>query len=361
MAAQREILLCRYDYDPLDRVVGCAPLGQQSAQRFYRKNRLATEIQGQVQHSVFEHEAQILAQQQRQAGKVDSALLATDLQRSVLHSITAGQHQQPVHSPYGHLSPVSGLISLLGFNGERRDPVTGHYLLGNGYRAFNPVLMRFNSPDKLSPFGKGGLNAYSYCVGDPVNRVDPTGHNSLLAFFGKYLQRATAIAPVSASLKPVSGSSSVVNKLGASVTKAGSTEPAVSGVTSTIGGGRINPSTHEALDLASADHLQLSSGQDMRDLENLGGLQHKAMLAFDRVQTTHQNLETLKRFVASKGFDPADIPAQPAFLAHAEAQSALSTANIELNFAAKVHFLKYPQQQKELVAISRSIIRRGSI
>jgi len=37
------------------------------------------------------------------------------------------------------------------------------------------LLMRFNSPDKLSPFGEGGLNTYSYCQGDPVNRVDPSG------------------------------------------------------------------------------------------------------------------------------------------------------------------------------------------
>ncbi|MCY1433952.1 hypothetical protein D9M71_499940 [compost metagenome] len=36
--------------------------------------------------------------------------------------------------------------------------------------------MRFNSPDSWSPFGKGGVNAYAYCEGDPRNRVDPTGH-----------------------------------------------------------------------------------------------------------------------------------------------------------------------------------------
>ncbi|RMM34366.1 hypothetical protein ALQ80_03130 [Pseudomonas coronafaciens pv. oryzae] len=64
---------------------------------------------------------------------------------------------------------------LPGFNGELLDSITGHYLLGNGYRAYNPVLMRFNSPDSLSPFGKGGLNAYAYCGGDPVNRADPDG------------------------------------------------------------------------------------------------------------------------------------------------------------------------------------------
>jgi RHS repeat-associated protein len=177
MTGQRETLLCRYQYDPLDKVAECAPLNQESIQRFYRKNRLATEIQGQVQYSVFEHEAQLLAQQQRQAGKVNSALLATDLQRSVLHSVAVHRHQRLAYSPYGHRSPEGGLISLLGFNGERRDPVTGHYLLGNGYRAFNPVLMRFNCPDSLCPFGKGGLNAYAYCAGDPVNRIDPTGHH----------------------------------------------------------------------------------------------------------------------------------------------------------------------------------------
>ncbi|PPA01067.1 RHS repeat-associated core domain-containing protein, partial [Pseudomonas sp. MWU12-2312b] len=42
-------------------------------------------------------------------------------------------------------------------------------------RAFNPVLMRFNSPDSLSPFGKGGLISYAYCSGDPVNNIDPSG------------------------------------------------------------------------------------------------------------------------------------------------------------------------------------------
>jgi RHS repeat-associated protein len=65
---------------------------------------------------------------------------------------------------------------LPGFNGEHPDPLTGHYPLGNGYRSYNPVLMRFNSPDSLSPFDEGGINGYAYCTGDPVNRGDSTGH-----------------------------------------------------------------------------------------------------------------------------------------------------------------------------------------
>ena len=35
--------------------------------------------------------------------------------------------------------------------------------------------MRFYSPDSLSPFSEGGLNAYCYCEGDPTNYSDPVG------------------------------------------------------------------------------------------------------------------------------------------------------------------------------------------
>jgi RHS repeat-associated protein len=103
-------------------------------------------------------------------------LLATDQQNSVLIALEADRPHPIAYTPYGHRSLVNGLLNLLGFNGERPDPTTGHYHLGNGYRQFNPVLMRFNTPDSWSPFGRGGLNAYAYCSGDPVNQNDPTGH-----------------------------------------------------------------------------------------------------------------------------------------------------------------------------------------
>ncbi|WP_131108980.1 RHS repeat-associated core domain-containing protein [Pseudomonas sp. Sample_10] len=175
MPTNREALLCRYHYDPLDRLVACTPSEQASAQRFYLKNSLATEIQGSEQRSIFQQEDQLLAQQQRQIGSVETTLLATDQQRSVLNALAATRPHLLAYTPYGHRAPENGLLCLLGFNGERPDPVTGCYLLGNGYRAFNPVLMRFNSPDKHSPFAKGGLNTYVYCLGDPINLSDPTG------------------------------------------------------------------------------------------------------------------------------------------------------------------------------------------
>ncbi|HHQ4530837.1 TPA: RHS repeat-associated core domain-containing protein [Aeromonas hydrophila] len=68
--------------------------------------------------------------------------------------------------------------SCIGFNGERLDPITGLYHLGQGYRAYNPGLMRFHAADSLSPFGAGGVNSYAYCLGDQINLVDPTGHIS---------------------------------------------------------------------------------------------------------------------------------------------------------------------------------------
>ena len=175
-SSPREAVLCHYHYDPLDRLISHALSDVPERQRFYCKSRLATEIQGAMRFSIVQHGDQLLAQQRSEGDAPDTTLLATDQQRSVLQTVKANHPPQPIaYSPYGHLPSESGLLSLLGFNGERPDPVTGHYLLGNGYRAFNPALMRFNSPDKLSPFGKGGLNPYVYCLGDPVNLIDPNG------------------------------------------------------------------------------------------------------------------------------------------------------------------------------------------
>ena len=182
MASASQVVLCRYRYDPLDRLAGIAPVGQADALRFYQKSRLATEIQGAAVRTIVQHEDLLLAQQQHLGKLTETSLLATDQQRSVLQLLDNTVSRSLVYTPYGHLPADSGLTSLLGFNGEHRDPITGHYMLGNGYRAFNPVLMRFNSPDSLSPFGEGGINAYAYCEGDPVNHQDPSGHVPTLIF-----------------------------------------------------------------------------------------------------------------------------------------------------------------------------------
>ncbi|WP_164588208.1 RHS repeat-associated core domain-containing protein, partial [Pseudomonas viridiflava] len=47
-----------------------------------------------------------------------------------------------------------------------------------GYRAYNPALMRFHSPDFMSPFSEAGVNPYAYCLGNTIALRDPTGHDA---------------------------------------------------------------------------------------------------------------------------------------------------------------------------------------
>ncbi len=90
----------------------------------------------------------------------------------------------------------------MGYNGELHESGTRWQLLGNGRRAYNPVLMRFHSPDAMSPFGRGGVNAYGYCAGDPVNFTDPDGTFALpllMTALGMAGMGVTALAAPAAS------------------------------------------------------------------------------------------------------------------------------------------------------------------
>lgn len=103
-------------------------------------------------------------------------LLITDLLKSPVAVRSASGPMPVAYVPYGY-RPLSAGFTKIGFTGQLLELRGGHYLLGNGYRAYNPVLMRFHSPDHLSPFGRGGINAYTYCEGDPVNWRDLSGRN----------------------------------------------------------------------------------------------------------------------------------------------------------------------------------------
>ncbi|MDC0686087.1 RHS repeat-associated core domain-containing protein [Mitsuaria sp. RG] len=107
--------------------------------------------------------------------KAAVGLLASDMQGSVLLHRRLPDALRLSYTPYGSLSPEITKPPLLGFNSQLRD-LAGRYLLGNGYRLFSPQLMRFLSPDSLSPFEAGGINAYIYCSADPINNIDPSGH-----------------------------------------------------------------------------------------------------------------------------------------------------------------------------------------
>ncbi|MCW8336500.1 RHS repeat-associated core domain-containing protein [Vibrio paucivorans] len=109
-------------------------------------------------------------------------------------------------SPSLKASPL--IANPLGFNGERKDPVTGCYHLGNGYRMYNPRLMRFHAADSMSPFGKGGINSYAYCLGDPVNRRDPSGHFAIMSLIIGAIVGAVVGAGISAATEGIRAAAS---------------------------------------------------------------------------------------------------------------------------------------------------------
>lgn len=164
-----------YSYDALNRLVSQQAGSGDQRYLYYRTDELVNEVL--VQQG---RETRLIKLRHNCIGMSDGTdltLTAGDQNDSLLWSRTgAGNDQLHTWSPYGY-GESEDLLPC--FNGERTDPVSGSYHLGNGYRAYNPVLMRFNCPDNLSPFGAGGINPYAYCVGDPINRTDPSGHLSV--------------------------------------------------------------------------------------------------------------------------------------------------------------------------------------
>ena len=102
-----------------------------------------------------------------------NCLAMCDRQHSMLTTVGAPRS----YSPYGARMAVAGL--RLAYCGQVLEVLTGAYLLGNGHRGYDPCLMRFVSPDTLSPFEKGGVNAYAYCRANPINYQDASGRSGV--------------------------------------------------------------------------------------------------------------------------------------------------------------------------------------
>ncbi|MFS0825570.1 RHS repeat-associated core domain-containing protein [Pseudomonas phoenicis] len=140
---------------------------------FYRHDRMTTIKNDLLDRSIFEHSHALLGE--IQTGIKDSInLLTTDYAGSVAVVMSAAADERHSYSPYGNACTLPSSNTLLGYNQEWINS-HGSYFLGN-YRLYSPTLMRFCSLDTWAPFGKGGINPYSYCAGDPINRSDPTGH-----------------------------------------------------------------------------------------------------------------------------------------------------------------------------------------
>ncbi|RDK39616.1 RHS repeat protein [Aspergillus phoenicis ATCC 13157] len=176
-------LLCEYAYDATDRLVRQRIPNEPDTQLSYRGDALVAISKGERQTSFVSDGGVYSGEVQKQGSKVNIQLWGSDAQHSVstwLETQDPEQiHDQP-YTPYGFSHGSGG--AAIGFNGEWRDPVTGWYHLGSGNRVYNPSLKSFLQPDPWSPFTSGEINPYAYCLANPINRVDPSGHWSWRAF-----------------------------------------------------------------------------------------------------------------------------------------------------------------------------------
>ena len=141
---------------------------------FMQQDSVHTTLSGSAAVVCLRAQSTVLAETRLEQEKDRSALLAADSGDSVLRAKSRAESETVAYTAYGVHSPSDIPAQRPAFNGHLL--LNQLYLLGNGYRGYSPVLMRFQSPDSFSPFGVGGLNCYAYCAGDPINFSDPSGH-----------------------------------------------------------------------------------------------------------------------------------------------------------------------------------------
>jgi len=164
-------------------------------QFFYKNGQLTTEVGSECSVTVLSASNAPLAETRSDGRSAKTSLLALDLQSSILNSLHRDSLHTIAYNAYGHSKNAHSTASLLGFTGQRYDDLTHCYLLGNGYRAYSPTLARFLSADSLSPFTTHTHNAYAYCLGDPVNRYDPSGHILKYVQQGWSYLKSTVVKP----------------------------------------------------------------------------------------------------------------------------------------------------------------------
>lgn len=180
-----------------------------AAKYFYQSSKLTSVIENDQKRSILRIGSLPLAES---SGKEASStkLLATDEMDSVLILSThdGKQHNQN-YTAFGYNNKLPSGSASMGFNGEFMLENMHLYLLGQGHRGFSTEMGRFTAPDNFeSPFGRGGVNSFAYCLNDPVNRKDETGMWSIFktrTWFRsdqtKVSQRLSSIETINNTLK----------------------------------------------------------------------------------------------------------------------------------------------------------------
>ncbi|AXQ47870.1 hypothetical protein DZC31_11200 [Stenotrophomonas rhizophila] len=149
---ERGALLARYEYDGLQRLAAqYCELDQTTRELRYDGDELIGEVcydkTGNATRST------CISPGLAQYDDDQVRWLIDDPQVGIVGQVCDGQLQLAPLLPFGEGTALKGLVS--GYNGMRRDPVTGQYHAGNGYRSYDPTLRRYAQPDWLSPFGEG--------------------------------------------------------------------------------------------------------------------------------------------------------------------------------------------------------------
>lgn len=143
---------------------------------WYQNHDVASTVEaGEHVYSLMRGQDFVVGQVSGSATSDGSArLIGTDGMCSPLLIVDPLCKERHSYTAYGYDALLTE-STMLGFNGQLSCMLKHAYVMGAGYRVYSTGLMRFFSADRLSPFEAGGLNAYAYVQGDPVNRDDPTG------------------------------------------------------------------------------------------------------------------------------------------------------------------------------------------
>lgn len=175
-------LVCRYQYDAFDKLISQDIPGKSTNRYFYSGQALTNaDIGGKELTWMDNGHTLRLGHVETESNRETCHHYGLMVDGTPCLNSSVNRTTPFSYTPFGYRSLLS---TLPGLSGAQIDPITGWYFLGNGYRVFNPVLMRFHSPDNWSPFGGGGINPYIYALNDPINKKDPSGHLSEIAIAG---------------------------------------------------------------------------------------------------------------------------------------------------------------------------------